>query len=284
MNSVLVGVFDTQLQASQARAKLLAAGFTADQVIVTGDTTSSSASTTTTTVSDTSQEPEKEGAIARFFKSLFGSDDVAERYAEGATYKEAFRRGACSVSVTADNDDDADTAERILNECGAVDVDERSAQWRQEGWTADQTTLETGDIRKLQEVEEELKVGKRAVARGGVRIFNRVTEVPVEESVSLREERANVQRHAVDRPATEADLAAFKEGSIEVREMSEEAVVSKTARVVGEVEIGKEVTEHEEAIHGTVRKTEVDVEEIEPSNQSTYKQDKTSSQGSSRSR
>ena len=282
MNSVLVGMFDTQLQASQARAKLLAAGFTANEVIVTGDTTSSS--TSTTTVSSGSQEPEKEGAISRFFHSLFGGDDAAERQVEGATYKEAFRRGACSVSVTTVNDDEADKAERILNECGAVDVDERSAQWRQEGWTADQSTLEAGDTRKLQEVQEEIKVGKRAVARGGVRIFNRVTEVPVEESVSLREERANVQRHAVDRPATEADLAAFKEGSIEVREMAEEAVVSKTARVVGEIEIGKEVTEHEEAIRDTVRKTEVDVEEIEPGDPSTYKKGKSSSQGSSQSR
>jgi hypothetical protein len=35
------------------------------------------------------------------------------------------------------------------------------------------------------------------------------------------------------------ELATLKDGSIEVREMSEEAVVSKTARVVGEVEVEK---------------------------------------------
>jgi stress response protein YsnF len=90
-----------------------------------------------------------------------------------------------------------------------------------------------------------------------------MTETPVEESVRLREERANVQRRAVDRPATEADLAAFKEGSIEVREMSEEAVVSKSARVVGEVEIGKTATEREETVPDTVRKTKIDMEKIE---------------------
>ena len=60
---------------------------------------------------------------------------------------------------------------------------------------------------------------------------------------------------------TDAD-AAFKETSIEVRETGEEAVVSKTARVVEEVEIGKEATSREETVHDTVRKTEVDVEQL----------------------
>ena len=123
--------------------------------------------------------------------------------------------------------------------------------------------LEAGATKKLQEVEEELKVGKRAVAKGGVRIFSRMTEVPVAETVRLREEHASIQRTAVDRPATQADLAAFKEGSIEVREMSEEAVVSKTARVTGEVEIGKTATEREETVRDTVRKTKVEVEQID---------------------
>lgn len=270
MNSVLVGIFDTQAQALQARSRLLSAGYTDDEVRVAGEAASSS--NTTTHASSASGAREPEGAIARFFHSLFGSDDTASR--DAATYKEAFRRGAYSVSVTTTDEDEGEEVERILNEAGAVDVDDRSAQWRQEGWTPEpetqannannsadnKVTLEAGDTRKMQEVEEELKVGKRAVARGGVRIFQRVTEVPVNESVHLREEHADVQRHEVDRPATAADMAALKDGSIEVREMSEEAVVSKSARVVGEVEVGKKVTEREETIQDTVRKTKVEVE------------------------
>ena len=176
--------------------------------------------------------------------------------------------------MTVANDDEADRAEQILNEAGAVDIDEKAAEWRKEGWTGGMAkamgatagtaaTLEAGATRKLQEVEEELKVGKRAVAKGGVRIFTRMTEVPVTETVRLREEHADVKRTAVNRPATEADFAAFKEGSIEVREMAEEAVVSKTARVTGEVEVGKTATEREETIRDTVRKTKVDVEQID---------------------
>ena len=274
MSSILVGFFDTQAQALQARSKLLSAGFDDDEVTVTGESPSSWSSTATT--SGASGARENEGAISRFFRSLFGSDDVASSDVDGATYQEAFRRGAYSVSVITSDETEEVEAEQVLNEAGAIDVDDRSAQWRKEGWTLPDTEkladtsvanqaapLEAGDTRKFQEVEEELKVGKRAVARGGVRVFQRVTEVPVQESVRLREEHANVQRKVVDRPATEADLATFKEGSIEVREMAEEAVVSKSARVVGEVEVEKIATEHEESIKDTVRKTKVEVEKIE---------------------
>ncbi len=272
MSSVLVGMFDTQSAAAQARAKLMSAGFSANAVSMTGGSASSSSRPAGTIVTE---EPHQEGAISRFFSDIFGSSDDrndTSRTAYTDTYEEAFKRGSYGVTVTAATDEEAERAEDILNDCGAVDIDEKAESWRKEGWTggavgamagAKGTTLEAGATRKLQEVEEELKVGKRVVAKGGVRIFSRMTEVPVTETVRLREERADIKRTAVDRPATEADLNAFKDGSIEVREMSEEAVVSKTARVTGEVEVGKTATEREETIRDTVRKTKVDVEQID---------------------
>ena len=273
MSSVLVGMFDSQTAAAQARGKLMSAGFAGDAVTLVGGTGSSSTSSVPGTVA--SDEPHHKGAIARFFDDLFGEGEAADPVRSGYTdtYSEAFKRGSYGVSVTVANDAEMDKAEQILNDAGAVDIDEKAASWRKEGWTggmaqaagatgAAAATLEAGATRKLQEVEEELKVGKRAVAKGGVRIFTRMTEVPVTETVRLREEHANVKRTTVDRPATEADFAAFKEGSIEVREMGEEAVVSKTARVTGEVEVGKTATEREETISDTVRKTKVDVEQI----------------------
>ncbi len=275
MSSVLVGMFDTQSAATQARDKLTGAGFATSAVSMTGATsTPPSIPATRGTVSD---EPHHEGGIARFFDNLFGGSDEKDdvhRAGYTDTYQEAFKRGSYGVTVTAANEAEMDKAERILNECGAVDIDEKAESWRKEGWAGGAvpamagakgivSTLEAGATRKLQEVEEQFKIGKRAVARGGVRIFTRMTEVPVTETVRLREEHANVQRTAVDRPATEADFAAFKEGSIEVREMAEEAVVSKSARVTGEVEIGKTATEREETIRDTVRKTKVDVEQLE---------------------
>ena len=57
-------------------------------------------------------------------------------------------------------------------------------------------------------VEEDITIGKREVERGHVRIYSRVTEQPVEESVRLREEKVSVERRPADCQATDADFAA----------------------------------------------------------------------------
>ncbi len=111
-------------------------------------------------------------------------------------------------------------------------------------------------------VEEELRVGKREVESGGARVTTRVEETPVEEQVTVRDETVEVERRVVDRPASGADLAAFQEGTVEVRERYEEPVVEKEARVTGEVGIRKDVDERTETVQDTVRRTDVDVEDL----------------------
>lgn len=111
-------------------------------------------------------------------------------------------------------------------------------------------------------VQEEVKIGKRAVERGGVRVLRRVSATPVSELVRLREEHARVERRPVDREATPADLESFREDSIEVRERTEEPVVEKLARVVEEVVVGREVGERTEKVDDSVRRTEVEVEKL----------------------
>jgi uncharacterized protein (TIGR02271 family) len=120
---------------------------------------------------------------------------------------------------------------------------------------------EAGDI-TIPVVEETIQVGTRQVRRGGVRLYTRVTERPVEETVRLRDETVRVERHPVDRPATEADLAAGRGRTVEVTETDEEAVVAKEARVVEEVVVRKDVQEQTETVRDTVRRTEVEVEEV----------------------
>ncbi|HWJ94873.1 MAG TPA: YsnF/AvaK domain-containing protein, partial [Telluria sp.] len=121
---------------------------------------------------------------------------------------------------------------------------------------------DTDMSRAIPVVEEELKIGKREVQRGGVRIFSRLVETPVNESIGLREEHVNVERRPVDQPISPTDATAFKEQSIEMRETAEEAIVQKSARVVEEVRVGKEVSERTEQISDTVRHTEVEVEQL----------------------
>lgn len=97
-----------------------------------------------------------------------------------------------------------------------------------------------------------------------MRIYQRIVETPVTESIGLREEHVNVQRRAVDKMVDPADIAAFQENTIELRETVEEAVVEKSARMVEEVIVDKEVTQRREQIKDTLRHTDVDVEQLAP--------------------
>jgi len=124
-----------------------------------------------------------------------------------------------------------------------------------------------GGARERDEVipiaEEELHVDKREVGHGRVRIQSRVVERPVQEQVTLREERVDVER----RPASGAMQAGsvagdpFQERTIEMEERREEPVVSKEARVTEELVVRKDVEERTETVSDTVRRTEVDVED-----------------------
>jgi len=203
-------------------------------------------------------------------------------------YAESVRRG--NVLVTAQVEDNrANEATRIMQRAGLIDIDSQVQEWRASGWkgfdtdapvvapangerksipagngVAKSAAIASGKAadETFQVVEENLQVGKRAVETGGVRVTSNVREVPVEDEVRLRQESVQVERLPVDRPASTADLNAFQEGTIEVREMHEEAVVNKEARVVEEVRVRKNVEEHTEKVQDTVRRTEVEVQPL----------------------
>jgi len=106
-------------------------------------------------------------------------------------------------------------------------------------------------------VREEMKVGKRTVERGGVRVTTHVVERPVSEQIHLRETHVDVERRAVDRPLR-GDEAVFADDSVEMIEMADEAVVSKQARVVEEVVVRKHVSDRTATISDQVRSTEIE--------------------------
>jgi uncharacterized protein (TIGR02271 family) len=140
--------------------------------------------------------------------------------------------------------------------------------------TAGTATLTNRDINAGGEtvipvVEEEIQVGKRQTQGGGARVHTHVVERPVTETINLREEHVNVERRPVDRMVSASDAAAFREGTIEVTETSEVPVVAKEARVVEEVVISKDVNERTETVQDTVRRTEVDVDELTGTSRTT---------------
>ena len=112
-------------------------------------------------------------------------------------------------------------------------------------------------------IEEEIRIGKRAVDRVAARVTTRVVESPVQESVTLRDEQVHVERRPVDRPVRDAEAADFVEGTVEVHARSEEPVVDKQARVVEEVVVGTTAGEREATVRDTVQRTKVDVNKID---------------------
>jgi uncharacterized protein (TIGR02271 family) len=174
-----------------------------------------------------------------------------------------------SVHTTQDR---VDEAMEILDRMGARSVQDAAALHQQQhtsaaGVTSSGATHAVANETVIPVVEEQITVGKQQVERGGVRVLTRVTETPVQEQVTLREEHVTVDRRPVDRPVTEADRATFREGAIELTERAEEAVVSKQAHVVEEVVVGKETSERTETVQDTVRRTVVDVEQLTPGGQ-----------------
>jgi uncharacterized protein (TIGR02271 family) len=181
--------------------------------------------------------------------------------AEAQGYAESLRRGGVVVLVDA-ADERADRAVAIMERDPAMDLEaQKGAEAARGRGRAGTRAVETGEI-KVPVVEETLQVGTRQVRRGGVRLYTRVTERPVEETVRLRDETVHVERRPMDRPATEADFAAAHERTVEVTETDEEPVVRRQARVVEEVVVSKAVEEQAETVRDTVRRTEVEVEPL----------------------
>ena len=255
----IVAIFDTAAHADAAVRDLKAANLPADAI-------SQHAGTSTSGGAKTAPAAREQG----FWASLFGGepDTGAE------VYDRSLQGGSTVVTVKVDERHVAQVT-GILEQHGPVDIDERAAGYglSQTGTTTTRAPLAqvTPDTAArtasteggtIQLAEEQLSVGKRAVNRGTTRIRRFVVETPVEEQVSLRDETIRVERRAVTggNPVTAAD---FTEKTVEMTETDEEAVVAKTARVIEEVVVSKDVTERVETIRDTVRRDVVEIENIQ---------------------
>jgi len=263
MAQTVIGFFDDAADAQRSIDRLTEQGISRDRI----DTRDTSVTGDRKVSRD--RDDHDDNAVVHFFKSLFSdNDDEADRYSRVA------QNSRCMVTVHAASSDEAEKAADILDNCGAIDVDERAKQYtssssdRTEGYT-DRTTPSGMDSRSnrkeatIPKVEERLNVGKRVEeSSGGVRVRSRIVERPVEENIRLREEHVHVERQPVDRPVSPDDIRNFQDKEIEFTERNEVPVVNKEARVVEEVKLTKEVTERNETIRDNVRHTEIDVDKL----------------------
>ncbi len=202
----------------------------------------------------------------------FGTPDAFSGYGipndEAGFYAEGLRRGG-AIIIARVHDGDAETAAEIMARHNPVRYEDRKDEYlyqeaepyKEKEMVAERERYADQTAARLKEIEEHMKIGKREVVRGGVRVHKYVETDIEQETLRLREEHIDVDRTRVDRALSpeEAD-AAFKEETVELTETDEEAVVSKEARVVGEVAVGKDVSYREETVGGEVRATRVEVE------------------------
>lgn len=280
MSKTIVGLFETRAKAENAVQDLIKQGCPRESVHIEESDALYSRMQNTSTTSTSADHKRDEGFMAgvrNFFEDIGFLPPDGSRPSEldrtDVTREiEGIRPG--EVLVLVDTEDQyVDLTADILNRNGAVEIEARLSEKQRARVSSTQTnaTASTASPQTtIPVMEEELQVGKRAVTRGGVRIYTRLVERPIEEQINLREEKVHVERHAVDRPVSENELGTFKEGTIEVTETAEQAVIAKRARVKEEVTISKETVERPQTIRETVRSTEVDINPLNTQTASNF--------------
>jgi len=138
MRQTVVGVFDRHDAARRAAAQLQDSGFGPDSVHVTEEPGMPGAGGALT---ETSAPPSRDegglfAGLRSFFAEVFGAGP--EPHGHFDQYAEAVRRGGAVVKVDVDDEARIDAARSAMVAAGAVDIEERVAEWRRGGWsTAD---------------------------------------------------------------------------------------------------------------------------------------------------
>lgn len=113
--------------------------------------------------------------------------------------------------------------------------------------------------RTVQLKEEEVKVGKRQVESGGIRLHKIVRTETINQPVELQREEIVIERV----PANEVQIGAdtrFEEEDIFIPLRREEPVIEKQARVREEVRVGKKTEVDRQDVTAQVRKEDLEVD------------------------
>ena len=118
MTQTVVGIFEDSRSAQNAFERLTSDGFTMQEVDITDQ---ANINTQSNDLNKRDHSNDDFGdRVSRFFKNLFDDEEDAERFTSAA-------RTGTVVSVYADTKEKAERAADILDEEGAINVDERFA-------------------------------------------------------------------------------------------------------------------------------------------------------------
>lgn len=122
--------------------------------------------------------------------------------------------------------------------------------------------------RRIQLLEEELRIGKRRVKTGEATISKHAVTERVNEKVDLETDRLDINRRPVHRPA-EGQIMGENE-TIRVPLYTEEPVVDKKTFVKEEIEIGTKAEKRTETVSEELRREELDTRDLENKRELTF--------------
>jgi stress response protein YsnF len=227
MTTAIIGLFESSDIASKVLGELTKAGFKKDAVEILQNVAASKIS-------------------SRLVEAGYEKN-------KAESYGKAMQKGGALVVAEAD-DDKADKALSTMRSFKALTPEALLEK------LGNQTSSET---ETAQVIEEELEVGVSRTT-GGKRLKTEVSEREVQETVTLHEEKVEVEHTKINRVLKPEEAAkAFQGTTVEMTATTEKPVVSKQAHVVEEVSLSKQSGERNVTVSGTVRRQDVTVEEID---------------------
>ncbi len=206
MAQTVIGIFDDASEAQTAIQELMEAGFSRNNIDLStqnaSEATNANASADYRTDDDGNRE--KQGGIMGFFASLFGDDDDNNR----DRYSTVGERHSI-LTVHAQSEDEAERAADILDDAGAIDVNERAEQYQSGTYAGTGTTGMTTGVSAdpLAPIygetphvtsEEQQPVSQSMEERNRQR--SRIFDKSVDETNRLREDRGWNNNESMKRP------------------------------------------------------------------------------------
>jgi uncharacterized protein (TIGR02271 family) len=158
----------------------------------------------------------------------------------------------------ADTDLTAQDQEEIYRYYGVQGAEYGQRRGTPEQAPRSSTARKSGEGTTMQLKEERVKVGKREVESGGVRLRKIVRTETVQQPVELQHEEIVIERVAGSGAAVSGE--GFKEETIFIPLRREEPVIEKETRVREEVRVGKKREAERRTVSESVRKEDVEVE------------------------
>ena len=195
MEQIVIGIFDTSSQAEAAVETLMAANFSIDNMDVSDQTALRERG-------DVTDESTLNSSIGKFFTNIFNNSNDALRYA-------AVAQQGIVIAIQVNDYNEAVRAADILDQCGAINVDERARtledSWTREDRTGGYSQNRTGPSVKVypgiaeynnnfeKPGDDKIRSEERTVETNNMRMQSRIIERPAGDSTRVREQETTIQ-------------------------------------------------------------------------------------------